>query len=1016
VAFDGNDYRKRVLASLATKGERTFNDPWTVFDLSLDVDDQATIDGQVVAVVAFWQKERQRPKYRGLVEALLDNKDELVAKVSDPARRADLRQAARASRQQVDQQKMAKLEQAIAVLTREFSGVPSSRLARLREIALRAGIDEQAFSERIGREHLIDDGSGSTDSLPSAVRRQISTTLREIARLRGEDGERETLFTFLGLPPTAATPEISARREELARRNRQRVHDREMTLTGDALALVELHLVQNDRALYLNGLVEDVKDRLRDEVHNACLISDQLSAAESEGFVRAAIAGGLTAGQARRVLAELAQEVGVPVETGKLVDYIRCASCGSPEPDDGREACRKCGSPLHQSCPSCQAKVAVDALFCAACRTDFRALAAAEEDVKKATSELRSGRPTAARALATAALGAIPSHPKAQQIRVEAEHAMRQGAHHWRTALDALANNQLHQAVRALREIARSATDVAGPAGESVSETLTKAERAQAELDQELTAARQAAPELREAALIRLAKRYPNNAEVAAELARHPPSAPAAVNASVSGSSVAISWPRVKALGEITYVITRMRVQADGRPLEDRKIGQTSTTSLEDGAPPLCQPIVYAVQAARAGAASVQTRSEPVLLLGEVTHLAAEGRDGEVVLRWRAPHPEAVIRLERSEERPDGAAGITRRIRPDADGYVDTHVSNGVSYKYTVYIEASPRIQGSPDRTPGVQIAARPRGRLAPIRDLRVFGEPGALTLTFRPPARGEPVVLRANKDATLPPSGTAMDVAVLLGFGQVLTLDEEGRVVDDSPVASGLVRYLAATVDGVQALIGSSVSDVAVRPIADLRAEDAGNHITLQWEWPSGCTEALVLWRRDTFPDGPSDSDAKRGKCTNMAYELKGGWHLDAESPGPYYFAVYPGMRDGTTLIWAERSGAKLQLRDAATEIKYSTRIRRGAMRRRVLQIALQHDGPIPPLMVRGLAGETPPTTREEGAQLGEIPATSGSGPSEASFPLTDLEPPIAIALFTADPAYFAMVRVPRDQPALVS
>src|ERR671916_594135 len=73
-AFDANDYRKRVLAAVEARGGVPASDPFEWYDVPLDVADALTDDAvteQVNAVWAFWQKHRDHPKYRGLVNALL---------------------------------------------------------------------------------------------------------------------------------------------------------------------------------------------------------------------------------------------------------------------------------------------------------------------------------------------------------------------------------------------------------------------------------------------------------------------------------------------------------------------------------------------------------------------------------------------------------------------------------------------------------------------------------------------------------------------------------------------------------------------------------------------------------------------------------------------------------------------------------------------------------------------------------------------------------------------------------
>ena len=72
-AFDGNAYRKKVLASLDkdfAAADPDSGDVFLVFDLDPDVSDAAAIRARIDDVVAFWNRELTSPKYKGLVAQL----------------------------------------------------------------------------------------------------------------------------------------------------------------------------------------------------------------------------------------------------------------------------------------------------------------------------------------------------------------------------------------------------------------------------------------------------------------------------------------------------------------------------------------------------------------------------------------------------------------------------------------------------------------------------------------------------------------------------------------------------------------------------------------------------------------------------------------------------------------------------------------------------------------------------------------------------------------------------------
>ena len=86
-AFDGNAYRKRVLATLDkdfAAADPGSGDVFLVFDLDPEVTDAAAIRSRVDDVVAFWNRELSSPKYKGLVAQLSRRREDYTAVLLDP--------------------------------------------------------------------------------------------------------------------------------------------------------------------------------------------------------------------------------------------------------------------------------------------------------------------------------------------------------------------------------------------------------------------------------------------------------------------------------------------------------------------------------------------------------------------------------------------------------------------------------------------------------------------------------------------------------------------------------------------------------------------------------------------------------------------------------------------------------------------------------------------------------------------------------------------------------------------
>ncbi|WP_460549243.1 hypothetical protein, partial [Geodermatophilus aquaeductus] len=306
--LDGNDYRKRVLAAIEARGGPDASDPFEVYDLPLDGllpdDDVARRVGEVWA---FWQKQRDHPKYRGLVTALLQTHDALAAQLRTADGRARLAEQTRAERARREAARYAELDAALQRLVERFGGVPADKVEGLRGLAAAAGIDDAAFEARLRRHRQLGSGPAAGD----AVLRQVRDGLEELGRIEG--ARVPSLHAFLELPPTADRDTVRRRRDALVVLNRQRRPDRRRALVDDLLVAVGALLVDGDPDAYLDALAADVREALRPRVAAAVLVEDRLTPADAAVLVQEAMAAGLDPQRASAVVTALAGEAGSPV-------------------------------------------------------------------------------------------------------------------------------------------------------------------------------------------------------------------------------------------------------------------------------------------------------------------------------------------------------------------------------------------------------------------------------------------------------------------------------------------------------------------------------------------------------------------------------------------------------------------------------------------------------------------------------------------------------------------------------
>ncbi|MEA2181454.1 MAG: hypothetical protein QOF69_639 [Solirubrobacteraceae bacterium] len=320
-AFDGSEYRRTVLSRLRERNPSEIEDLFWLAHVPREVDDAAAIAARLRETKGFLNKERSRARQAAVALAVLKQWPRVEGVLGDPAARSALRE----------------------------------RLASARGQEMGPG---GPGSGRVGRVRRPSAGAAASD--PAARRRrQATSSLDELARLRQEPELAEDLFAFLGLPVTATRPMIEERLVRVGEVNRRRRPDRERTLVDELLEHARELLVNGDPQVYLAGSTDSALDS----------VLDALLAADEEGAQRAlarAHTHGIGDAAVLAAAASVAGHAGDALPLSAIGLGIWCPSCTHVNAV-GAPVCGGCGAALSIVCTSCRAPAAADLARCPSC-------------------------------------------------------------------------------------------------------------------------------------------------------------------------------------------------------------------------------------------------------------------------------------------------------------------------------------------------------------------------------------------------------------------------------------------------------------------------------------------------------------------------------------------------------------------------------------------------------------------------------------------------------------------------
>jgi hypothetical protein len=484
------------------------------------------------------------------------------------------------------------------------------------------------------------------------------------------------------------------------------------------------------------------------------------------------------------------------------------------------------------------------------------------------------------------------------------------------------------------------------------------------------------------------------------ELSRIPPAEPRHVVAEISdpAAGVLLSW-QPSPDPDVAYVVMRGTGRQPPTSAEEmpsqRRLGSVTTTSWRDrDAAKLSGRILrYAVIADRFGTYSAAVPTAPVVVTTEAEVSADSAGSGEIVVSWILPEHAIGVQVSRQQVGDPSEPVTLKTTEPDR--LLDTGVSDGVRYRYTVrvgYEDPSGGFlwsRGAADEATAVRPPSPP-GRLT------AQGETSALSLhkvqlRSPMPERGSIKVVRQTGAGTLR-EGDRCSMADLARAGHVLDGSPPVRDfwIDRSMTVCTYTPVLV--VDGV-GYVGPSRHYANASQVTGLTVEFSGRTVRLGWSWPAECAGVMIGYDESVAPVDPTDA---RGELTVYRHgdEPTGECNLPIGDAERVHVVVGTLIRQ----VNAEFVSTGVAMRLARPSLTVRYEVRSASLRRHELVLQVSEPAMVPALVLRARRG-SPPRTRGDGFSVHELPPMRLSNRRTVPLPRQE-ERDLAYRLFTASAA----------------
>ncbi len=810
-----------------------------------------------------------------LAQAAMDQLDEIVRVMLDPALREEERSAARTEQAQQRADRFDEFQRALRIMVVK-GFLFETEAARLRKDY--AGVE--GIEERLARTPVR--APAEEQPLPERLEPSKAATIRSLL----SSVKQESLYTLLktvdsGLGDKPELGALQAAAKKLYQQTQQTMNKQlpglaaTQELAGHAMAVFG---DETNRRRYDTTLALAPLDELIRTYQSALTPLKRIDASQVEQFLADARGCGASAGVARALLVkhftELKWTVMLPADPdgGSQENVARCGGCQAIS-DTSENFCVQCGAPFRATCPSC-GHVGPGHGSCSRCGFPVSNQDWVRLLLRDCDELLERGELDGAKHKLTEAGNAWPMAPgstdelrqwqdrctaKYEELHRKREDSAREASARLLTLMES------RHFMAAYRLAMSSPLPDQHLVRKEAEGHVREADRLFALAQRPGTSVQQQAAYYRQA----LADCADHEKSQEA-LRRLPPDGPRDLRLVATDGHIRLSW-QPSSTEDVRYLVVRKRGTWPPTSFVDgTRIATVAALDYTDRSPLTGVALHYAVFADRGGTVSMQgaATTTATFLTDEVTVTARAVDDGVVTLEWTLPPHAYGVAISRSIS----GGNMSVDVRAEPNVLRDKGLTNGVSYTYLLRAEYRDD-SGATVRSPGTSITITPGRPPALPEAVRVRTVDQSIKISYRyleisaePVGIGTVGLLWSMQQPGVR-AGDTIDANDLAPHGSLLEGAAARTIALFNP---GLYYFVSVVLLHGLAYIGGVRRYAAVPEVGALTADGQENSVRLRWTWPDDCEAVLVAYDHTGWPADPTVATYQR-TVTRHEYERGG-------------------------------------------------------------------------------------------------------------------------------------------------